>query len=118
MFNPGTAEGWKSDIAMAARQAGVIPTEPWDCAIGRYLRFMMPRPKAHYRSNGELKPRAPKYFRSKPDADNFAKAVMDAMTVLGFWKDDKDVCDLHPLKYYCNPGQSAGCWITVCELAE
>ena len=37
---------------------------------------------------------------TRPDCDNSAKELIDAMTDLGFWKDDALVADLHIKKYY------------------
>lgn len=37
---------------------------------------------------------------TKPDADNYAKELIDAMTSVGFWGDDAQVADLHVVKYY------------------
>lgn len=36
----------------------------------------------------------------KPDADNNAKLILDALTACGFWKDDCQVCDLFIRKRY------------------
>ena len=37
---------------------------------------------------------------TRPDCDNSAKELIDAMTDMGFWKDDALVADLHIKKYY------------------
>lgn len=37
---------------------------------------------------------------TRPDCDNSAKELIDAMTDLGFWEDDALVADLHIKKYY------------------
>lgn len=36
---------------------------------------------------------------TKPDVDNLAKLIMDAMTKAGYWQDDNQVCDLRVTKY-------------------
>lgn len=59
----------------------------------------LPRPKGHYRSNGQLKNWAPQYCTSKPDKDNIEKAVYDAMTGV-VWHDDAQVVDGRLIKYY------------------
>ena len=47
-----------------------------------------------------------KYKTTKPDVDNFAKELIDAMSEdekngkRGFWKDDSQIVDLHIVKYY------------------
>lgn len=92
VYDPGTAEGWKSCIAECAR--AVLPTAPLSGPLHLTLHFRMPRPKSHYRTGknaGMMRPDAPNYHSSKPDADNLTKAVKDAMTLLGFWRDDGQV---------------------------
>ena len=106
VFDPGTADEWKLTVAAAARIA-------WDKVkftgpLHLTLSFFMPRPKAHYRSNGEVKPMAPRWHESKPDADNLAKAVMDALTQLGIWIDDSQVVGLDIRKTY---SERPGCLV-------
>lgn len=40
------------------------------------------------------------YKTTKPDLDNYAKELIDAMTSVGFWKDDAQVTDLKITKRY------------------
>lgn len=108
VFDPGTADGWKLTVAAAARVA-------WDRQkfagpLHLVLLFVLPRPKAHYRTNGELKPHAPFWHESKPDSDNLAKAVMDAVTQLGIWIDDSQVVRLEVQKSY---GERPGCIVVL-----
>lgn len=108
MFDPSTAEGWKSQVAVAGR--GVLPEIPIEGPIILTLTFFFPRPKSHYGSGKKastLKDSAPKFHIGKPDADNLAKAVMDAMTQLGFWKDDAQVWCLGVFKYFAT--EKPGC---------
>lgn len=37
---------------------------------------------------------------STPDLDNLAKAALDALTELGFWRDDAQICGLIVTKIY------------------
>ena len=37
---------------------------------------------------------------TKPDLDNAAKLILDAMTLAGFWKDDAQVAVLHLSKFH------------------
>lgn len=52
---------------------------------------------------------------AKPDADNLAKAVLDAMTRAGAWKDDSQVSSLRVMKYYGTAGERTGVMITIHE---
>lgn len=40
------------------------------------------------------------YKATRPDADNFCKALIDQMTQVGYWKDDSQVADLRIIKRY------------------
>jgi len=80
------------------------------------MRFVMPRPKAHhYRASWQLKPTAPRYVTSKPDADNLAKAVLDALTDVSAWTDDSLVVSLSVVKTY---GSETGCDVQISPLTQ
>lgn len=101
VYDPGTAEGWKGQVALAAKDKR--PQEPWDGPIEMILEFRFPRPKWHYgtgKNSGAVKWSSPMYVTGKPDSDNLAKAVLDAMTQLGFWRDDAQVARISIVKYY------------------
>lgn len=113
MYDPATAEGWKAAIADEWRRSASAhekTTQP----VCLTLAFYMPRPKSHFTTKGLLKPSAPKYFAKKPDADNLAKAVMDALTQLGVWQDDDQVVILKVSKQYADGGRT-GCEIQLME---
>ena len=107
MYDPGTAEGWKSCVAIAARDH--LPPEPITGPISLHLGFRFPRPKSHFTKKG-LRPDAAIYVTSKPDADNAAKAVMDCLTQLGAWKDDAQIVALEVMKVY---GDKPGCTVSI-----
>lgn len=114
VFDAGTAEEWKGQIAQAAKDH--TPTTPFDGPVYLYLNFLFPRPKSHFRANGTLKMDAPLFHTGKPDADNLAKAVMDALTQLGgFWSDDATIAQLFIAKAYC---RNAGCAVEIKEACE
>ncbi len=111
VYDPATAEWWKSQIAVASEQHR--PEAPVSSAITVSLTFYLRRPKAHFgtgRNAGKLKPSAPAVHEKKPDIDNLAKAVLDALTELQFWDDDKLVNDLRVRRQWaqtesgCNVG--------------
>lgn len=117
VYDPGTAEGWKSCVAMAAIELkGRALHQP----LSVTMTFYLPRPRHHYRSNGQLKPAAPVFMHdSKPDADNLAKAVLDALTNIQVWLDDDQVCELTVRKYWEQPGtHQPGCVIRISEMQE
>jgi len=113
-YDPGTAEGWKAQIALAARD--YLPTTPIEAPTRLYLLFLMPRPKSHYRTGkyaGELKLTAPYWHTIKPDIDNLQKAVMDTLSQINFWHDDDLVCVGQIFKRYTVPGESSGLKIEI-----
>lgn len=117
VYDPGTAEAWKSAVATACQPiAGKRLVDP----IRLTLLFFFPRPKSHYRANGQLKPSAPRLIHDqKPDVDNAAKAVLDALTHIGAWQDDDQVAVLICAKRWETPGERPpGAEITIETLAE
>lgn len=122
VYDPGTADTWKRQVKAAAK--------PYIDAQGKLtgpvavrLSFFMPRPMAHWcirggtRSN-ELSTKAPVFHTSKPDCDNLAKAVLDALTNCKLWDDDNQVAALQIDKVYSNQRGFAGCEISASEVEE
>ncbi len=104
VFDPGTAEGWKSQIAEAVRHVGAVGimlASPLSVSIHCHFR----RPKGHYGSGKNahlLKKDAPDWHTAKPDFDNVAKAACDALTHLGVWHDDAQIVRATVTKKYSN----------------
>lgn len=114
MFDAGTAEAWKSCVAEAVRPH--LPAKPETCAFAVWISIHLARPASHYgRKKGQpyLKPDAPRSHTGRGDADNFAKAVLDALTRLSLWKDDGQVAELHVTKNYTE--SAPGAWLRVAE---
>lgn len=110
VYDAGTAESWKSDIAIAARAA--LAGHKFEGPIYLMLYFYMPRPKSHF-IGGKLRYSAPVRHTSKPDLDNLEKAVMDALTNIGAWNDDSQVCVKRGFKVYCNQESCTGAKIII-----
>lgn len=70
--------------------------------------FMMPRPKSHFRTgkhSNELRPDAPFWHTLKPDRTKLLRALEDALTDAGIWRDDTQVvCGFVHKKYSTRPG--------------
>lgn len=115
VYDAGTAEEWKGLIAAAVRP--VIPATPIEGPVELTIMFYMPRPKNHFRSNGDIKPKAPNFHTSKPDLDNLEKAVKDALTQLQVWRDDSQVALKITEKRYTQTG-APGANIKVRSLQE
>lgn len=109
VYDAGTAEEWKSIVAVAARSA--LPSAPIGVPVRVELEFAMPRPVGHFgsgRNAAVLKSSSPSHPVGKPDLDNLAKAVLDALTQIGMWADDSLVVSLCIHKCYADNAQQAG----------
>lgn len=100
VYDSHTAEGWKSQIALTWKSSS-----RGDCRFEGPVRlrieFNVPRPKSHFKK-GELRHDRPAFVVKKPDVDNYAKAVMDALTQLGVWGDDSQVTTLEATKRFAD----------------
>ncbi len=101
VYDAKTAEGWKSCVAAAWLQNKPAGFKPFDGPVAVKFTFFIQRPKSHFLKSG-LRPSAPIFCEAKPDADNYAKAVMDALSQIGVWRDDAQVCELFVIKRYTN----------------
>lgn len=109
MYNPSTADAWKAAVRVAAAEAGLMAAAI-EGPIKLELQFQFCRPASHSTKAG-IKPTAPQYHTQRPDLDNLAKAVMDALTDVGVWVDDDQVFDLRAVKGW--EPQTSGCWVTI-----
>lgn len=113
VFDPGTAEGWKSAVAVAAHP--VLVGNKFSGPLSVEIRCYFRRPKGHSTKRG-LRPNAPLWMTSKPDGDNIAKAVLDALTTLGAWGDDAQCARLVIEKRYVAPDCPVGAHIRIAEI--
>lgn len=104
---------WRGDVkrfAVEAFRSETLVEGPLTVS----LTFIMPRPKYHYRSNGELKDNAPALHTSKPDVLKMARAIEDALTGV-VWKDDSQIAVEVLTKRY---GDKPGCQVSISRLQE
>lgn len=113
VYTPGTAENWKSCVAEAAKPfVDSTITEP----VAISMVFVMPRPKSHFTSRGDLRPTAPTFHAIKPDGDNLYKGTVDALKTLGLISDDSIVVQHEVTKIYPeNPRGKTGAQITLAD---
>lgn len=104
----GELARWKACIDQCS--IGRKPEIPFDCAARVDVVFYLPRPKYRMRRKD---PDGPVPAPVKPDADNLAKAVLDAMTKIGWWTDDGRVVELRTLKIFHGKGRTPGALISV-----
>ena len=98
--NPATMP-WRQAVAhaaLAARRTAPMLTGP----VAIHADFSFRRPKHHYRSGrfaGMLKPGAPVYCETPPDADKLARAIGDALSGVLFRDDSQVVCWMITKRY-------------------
>ena len=76
------------------------PETPFACAVALCFTAVMPIPKSASRKKREAMTRGEILPAVKPDLDNLAKQLKDAMTRTGFWLDDRQVVRLECAKIY------------------
>jgi Holliday junction resolvase RusA-like endonuclease len=108
VYNPPTADVWKAAVVDAGRKH--CPAMPLTGPLRVNLRFYFARPA---RLNRKKDPPDRVHHTAKPDLDNLAKAVLDAMTAAGWFCDDAQVCASELTKYYHAKGDSPGCVVMV-----
>jgi Holliday junction resolvase RusA-like endonuclease len=64
------------------------------------------------------RPKTTKLSRPKPDVDNYAKSVMDAMTQAGAWGDDSQVASLKVSKRWAAAGEEVGFAVRIAPVPE
>lgn len=116
VYDAKTAEGWKGLIAAECRRHLPEDFTPYAGPVSLRLIFNIARPKSHFLKSG-VRSGAPRWCEKKPDADNYAKAVMDCFTQLGIWRDDSQVCELHVHKEFAISNAQGGVAVTLNELA-
>lgn len=112
-YSPKTK--WFSDVVKASKEKKQLMKE---CGLNQFVKeialelvFNMPIPK-----NTSKKKRAMlKFVTKKPDIDNLAKAVMDAIGKVEIWRDDSQIAILKASKVYSD---NVGCQIVISEILE
>lgn len=111
VYDPGTAEGWKSQIAEAFRFHR--PPTPIEGPVSVTLKFFFPRPG---RLRKKKSPPGEIWHTAKPDVDNLAKSVFDALQQIGMFRDDSQIFECAISKVYATIGGKPGMEITIEEL--
>jgi Holliday junction resolvase RusA-like endonuclease len=94
VYNPSSADAWKEQVK-ASFYSCRRPTIT--APVRLRVSFFLPRPKGMKTAGEYAVPHG-----KKPDVDNLLKAVMDAMTDAGVWKDDALVYATEVSKWYAN----------------
>lgn len=99
-FNFDPSKGDKTDFLWMSKKNA--PSKPIDSPIKVSITFRFKRPKSHFgigKNSNLLKDSAPTYHTSRPDADNLAKFVLDALNTV-YWRDDSIISKLNVTKVY------------------
>lgn len=111
-YTPSDAEGWRQRVAAAV--SADRPPEPHLGPVTMRLHYFMPRPKSHFKANGDIKPRLhDSRHLSKPDLDNLEKAIKDELQQLGFYRNDSQVWCVTKFKKWERPAHPAGLYLTL-----
>jgi Holliday junction resolvase RusA-like endonuclease len=111
VFDPGTAKQWKLQVALAARAQQPEHPIVGPCAVA--MIFYLPRPQRLETKSADPG-RVPHIAR--PDLDNLAKAVLDALTDDDWFMDDAQVVQLDLQKWYAARDSSVGAAVRILQL--
>lgn len=73
---------------------------PITYSVGIEIEAILPIPKSTSNTDKDLMVKGFILPEKKPDIDNLIKQLLDAMTRMNFWKDDKQVITCSAIKYY------------------
>jgi Holliday junction resolvase RusA-like endonuclease len=101
-YDDPKSKSYKHELILFLREQSVACI-PADVPISLSVEFFLPRPKSHYDSKGQIKPKALLLEHTKkPDLDNLLKSMKDAAK--GYlWHDDSQICRYDKCeKSYCD----------------
>lgn len=102
---------WSSSVTAAAAEV-MRGRDRFACApLAALMVFGFARPKSHYTRKG-LRPDAPRWHTSKPDASKLARSVEDALNGV-VWDDDSRVAQLAVCKPYVELDELPGVAVAV-----
>jgi Holliday junction resolvase RusA-like endonuclease len=105
---------WRRDVTEAAAEA-FAGRPPLAGPVKVALAFTLPRPAGHFGKRGLL-PSAPRLpIGARGDLDKLCRAILDAITGAGLWRDDGQVVELGAVKCY---GDQPGVHVKIVDLAE
>lgn len=93
VYDPKESKDFKAKVALHAKVAGA---QLMIGLISIKITFYLPRPKALCRKSD---PELPIYCGVKPDWENLAKSICDALNGVCY-KDDGQICRADIMKYY------------------
>lgn len=101
---------WRMDVKHAFMRDGLPLRQFGAHAIMLQVEFIMTRPASHPK-RGKTRPAT-----KRPDLDKLTRAIKDAITSAGVYKDDSQVVEMHVRKRLAEEGEPTGCKIRLCAL--
>ena len=110
---------WRQDVKQAVLNQYDGP--PIERAVFVEIEFRFQRPKGHFNTKGELRPKAPEYVtsRGQGDIDKLIRATLDALSIStggSLLADDSLVVRVIGIKRYCIGPELPGAFIFVNQL--
>ena len=97
MYDPKKSSEYKNYIRLVASQHA--PKELLDGPLRLDVKIYKPTLKSFSKKKKEMAEQGVLRPTTKPDVDNYVKAIKDALKNV-IWKDDSQVVDLQASKYY------------------
>ena len=105
---------WRREVttALSEARAGVCFAGP----IRLTVTFALPRPTGHFGRRGLLPSAPARPAGARDDLDKLIRAIGDAATNAGVWRDDGQVVELHADKRWAGTEDGPGAVVEICEL--
>lgn len=113
--NDKALKSWRQELVDAMQRSK--PAKPLDGPVAVNILLYVPRPRAHYRVDGTLKPNAPRLSAAGRDIDKVARAILDAGQIACWWTNDARVTDLHMRRRY-DDGIGERSWVWAWGVSE
>lgn len=94
-YNTPEVTNYRALVQMCAAQAEGKPKKPWDCPLAMSIHVFVPRPKS--------RPKREQFPDRKPDLDNLAKLLCDALEGIIYTNDSRVITLLTQKSYDANP---------------
>lgn len=90
---------WRDVVTWNARQA-LAGSRPFEGPVRLVVAFSLLRPAGHFGRRGLLPSAPPRPMGARKDLDKLVRAIGDALTDAGVWRDDGQVVEIRATKDY------------------
>lgn len=102
---------WRADVRSALLDDQGKPRAQFDGPIHIELEFVMKRPA------GAPKRSTPPAIK-RPDLDKLQRAIFDAVSSAGIWRDDSQVVSVTAVKRLAKIGETPGCHLEIMDAKQ